>query len=78
MLVRLADRCFRHRRLVVLAWVAALVGAFALAGAFGGEFKQDYLQPGSESQHGLEHARGPLPAEGRATRSRSSSTPTPA
>jgi RND superfamily putative drug exporter len=35
---------------VVLAWVAALVGAFALAGAFGGEFKQDYLQPGSESQ----------------------------
>ena len=50
MLIRLADRCFRHRRLVVLAWVAALVGAFALAGAFGGEFKQDYLQPGSESQ----------------------------
>jgi RND superfamily putative drug exporter len=50
MLVRLADRCFRHRRLVVLAWVAALVGAFLLAGAFGGEFKQDYLQPGSESQ----------------------------
>ena len=50
MLVRLADRCFRHRRLVVLAWVAALVGAFGLAGAFGGDFKQDYLQPGSESQ----------------------------
>src|SRR3954454_21641966 len=50
MLLRLADRCFRHRRLVVLAWVAALLGAFALAGAFGGEFKQDYLQPGSESQ----------------------------
>jgi RND superfamily putative drug exporter len=36
---------------VVLGWVAALVGAFALAGTFGGEFKQDYLQPGSESQH---------------------------
>ncbi|MBF4764442.1 MMPL family transporter [Nocardioides islandensis] len=51
MLVRLADGCFQHRRLVVLGWVAALVGAFALAGTFGGEFKQDYLQPGSESQH---------------------------
>ena len=50
MLVRLADRCFRHRRLVVLAWIATLLGSFALAGAFGGEFKQDYLQPGSESQ----------------------------
>ncbi|HET9998053.1 MAG TPA: MMPL family transporter [Nocardioides sp.] len=35
---------------MVLTWVAALVGAFTLAGAFGGEFKQDYLQPGSESQ----------------------------
>jgi RND superfamily putative drug exporter len=35
---------------VVLAWLAALVGAFALAGAFGGEFNQNYLQPGSESQ----------------------------
>jgi RND superfamily putative drug exporter len=40
MLVRLADLCFRHRRLVVLAWVAGLLGAFVLAGAFGGEFKQ--------------------------------------
>ncbi len=28
----------------------ALVGSFALAGAFGGEFRQDYLQPGSESR----------------------------
>ena len=50
MLVRLADWCYRRRRLVVVAWIAALVGAFALAGAFGGELKQDYLQPGSESK----------------------------
>jgi RND superfamily putative drug exporter len=50
MLVRIADWCYRARRLVVAAWVAALVGAFLLAGAFGGEFRQDYLQPGSESK----------------------------
>jgi RND superfamily putative drug exporter len=50
MLVRLADWCYRRRRLVVVAWIAALVGAFALAGAFGGEIRQDYLQPGSESK----------------------------
>ena len=50
MLVRLADWCYRRRRLVVVAWIAALVGSFALAGAFGGEFRQDYLQPGSESK----------------------------
>ncbi len=50
MLIRLADLCYRRRRLVVVAWLAALIGAFALASAFGGELKQDYLQPGSESK----------------------------
>jgi RND superfamily putative drug exporter len=50
MLVRLADWCYGKRRLVVVAWVAALIGAFALAGAYGGDARQDYLQPGSESK----------------------------
>ncbi len=50
MLVRLADLCYRRRRLVVFAWIVALVGSFALAGAFGGELRQNYLQPGSESK----------------------------
>ncbi len=50
MLVRLADWCYRRRRLVVVMWVAALVGSYGLASAFGGEFRQDYLQPGSESK----------------------------
>jgi putative drug exporter of the RND superfamily len=50
MLIRLADLCYRRRRVVVLVWLAALLGAFALAGAFGGELKQNYLQSGSESK----------------------------
>ncbi len=50
MLVRLADWCYRRRRLVVALWVVSLAGAFALSAAFGGEFKQNYLQPGSESK----------------------------
>ena len=50
MLVQLADWCYRQRRLVVVSWIAALAAAFALASSFGGETKQDYLQPGSESQ----------------------------
>src|SRR3954451_10911447 len=50
MLVQLADWCYRQRRLVVVLWVAALAAAFALASTFGGGTKQDYLQPGSESQ----------------------------
>ena len=50
MLVQLADWCYRRRRLVVVLWIATLVGSFSLAGAFGGEFKQNYLQPGSDSK----------------------------
>jgi len=50
MLVSLADWCYRRRRLVGLAWIAALVASFALASSFGGELRQDYLQPGSESK----------------------------
>jgi RND superfamily putative drug exporter len=50
MLVRIADWCYRVRRWVIAAWVTVLVGAFLLAGVFGGEFRQDYLQPGSESK----------------------------
>lgn len=61
MLVRVADRCYRARRTVVAGWVVALVGAFLLAGAFGGEFRQDYLQPGSESKRAQETLRTSFP-----------------
>jgi RND superfamily putative drug exporter len=50
MLVQLADWCYRRRRLVVVLWIAASAAAFALASSFGGETRQDYLQPGSESR----------------------------
>ena len=50
MLVRLADLCYRHRRWVLALWVVVLVGSVGLAGAYGGEAKQDYLQRGSDSK----------------------------
>src|SRR5688500_9769138 len=50
MLEQLADWCHRQRRLVVVLWIAALAAGFALSSQFGGATKQDYLQPGSESQ----------------------------
>ena len=49
-LARLADTAFRRRRLVLLAWVVALVAAFAASGALAGQFSADYATPGSESQ----------------------------
>ncbi len=61
MLVQLADWCYRQRRLVVVLWIAALAAAFALASSFGGETKQDYLQPGSESQAASETLQAEFP-----------------
>ena len=40
-----------------------LMGSFALASAFGGEYKQDYLQPGSESKAAADTLSGPLPQQ---------------
>jgi RND superfamily putative drug exporter len=50
MLIHLADLCYRRRGMVVAAWIITLFGAYLLAGAFGGDVKQDYLQRGSESK----------------------------
>jgi putative drug exporter of the RND superfamily len=50
MLVSIADWCFRRRRVVVVAWLGALLVSLLLAAGLGGEFRQDYLQPGSESR----------------------------
>jgi RND superfamily putative drug exporter len=61
MLVQLADWCYRQRRLVVVLWIAALAASFALASSFGGEIKQDYLQPGSESQAASETLQAQFP-----------------
>lgn len=61
MLVQLADWCYRQRRMVVVLWIAALAAAFALASSFGGETRQDYLQPGSESQAASQTLRTDFP-----------------
>ena len=47
---RLARSCYRHRRIVLGAWVVLLVGLMALASAAGGVFKVDFSLPGSESE----------------------------
>jgi RND superfamily putative drug exporter len=61
MLVRLADLCYRRRRWVLAAWVVALLGSVALAGAFGGDLKQDYLQRGSDSKAAADTLKSSFP-----------------
>ncbi len=50
MLARIADFTFRRRRLVIAAWVAALVAITAGGGSLRGEWSADYSTPGSESK----------------------------
>ena len=47
---RLADLAFRRRRLVVVAWVALLLGVMALSSSLKGDLSADYATPGSDSK----------------------------
>ncbi|RKS69329.1 RND superfamily putative drug exporter [Motilibacter peucedani] len=46
---RLAAYSFRHRWLVLTAWLLAVVAAFGANKAFGGDFSADYTAKGSDS-----------------------------
>ena len=41
---------YRRRRRVLVAWIVALIGIFALSGAIGGAFHTEFKLPGTESQ----------------------------
>src|SRR5215207_10544643 len=60
-LARLADLAFRRRRLVLGAWLAALLTAFGLAAAFGGAWSADYKTPGSQSKAAADALTSRLP-----------------
>src|SRR5215208_626410 len=49
-LARLGDFAFRRRKLVLAAWIVALVVAIAAAAQLGGDYRADYSTPGSESK----------------------------
>jgi RND superfamily putative drug exporter len=46
----LGEFCYSHRRLVLVGWIALLVGLFGLSSVAGGEYKTEFKLPGSESQ----------------------------
>ena len=54
MLMRLADWCYRRRRLVVILWVLALVGIGAASGAVGTAYSNNFKMPGTESQRAFD------------------------
>ena len=54
MLQHITSWSYRHRWLVVVAWVAVLVSVNLAGSMFGGESKQEFLSPGTDSKAAVE------------------------
>jgi RND superfamily putative drug exporter len=54
MLKRLAQFCFRRRRLVVISWIVGIVAIGAVMGAVGNGYKSDFTLPDVESKRGID------------------------
>jgi RND superfamily putative drug exporter len=53
----------RHRRTVVTGWLVLLIGAFALSGAIGTEYSNNFSLPGTESQRAADLLKRDFPAQ---------------
>jgi len=60
---RLARFCVRRRRIVLLAWIAALVGVGALASGAGTDYKSNFSLPGTQSQKAADLLEREFPAQ---------------
>ena len=63
MLKRITSWSFQHRRLVVAAWIGILVAINVAAMTFGGENKQDFLSPGTDSKAAIDLLDERFPAQ---------------
>jgi RND superfamily putative drug exporter len=52
-----------HRRVVVLAWIAAAIGVFAISSSIGTKTASDFTLPGTGSQHAVDLLKGHFPAQ---------------
>ena len=62
-LARLARRCIAHRRIVVVTWIALLVGAGVVSSSIGTRYATNFSLPGSESQRALDMLQRDFPAQ---------------
>ncbi|MBA2607763.1 MAG: MMPL family transporter, partial [Actinobacteria bacterium] len=54
MFARLGPWCHDKRRLVLVLWILLLIGANALSGSIGDNYRQDFKLPGAESSAGFD------------------------
>ena len=58
----LAGWCFRNRRLVVAAWIAALIGLSVVSQSVGSSYKDSFSLPGTQSFEALTLLQRAAPA----------------
>ncbi len=63
MLKRITSWSFRHRRIVVVAWIAILVAINLAAMTLGGENKQEFMSPGTDSKAAIDLLDERFPAQ---------------
>jgi putative drug exporter of the RND superfamily len=63
MLKRITSWSYRHRRIVVVAWIAILGGVNLTAMSLAGEHKQEFMSPGTDSKAAVELLNERFPAQ---------------
>jgi RND superfamily putative drug exporter len=63
MLKRITSWSFRHRRIVVVAWIVVLVAINLAAMTLGGENKQEFMSPGTDSKAAIDLLDDRFPAQ---------------
>ncbi len=63
MLKRITSWSFRHRRIVVVAWIVVLVAINLAAMTLGGENKQEFMSPGTDSKAAIDLLDERFPAQ---------------
>ncbi len=62
-MLKIARWTMAHRRFVVIAWIVATVGIFAVSNSIGKKTASDFTLPGTGSQHAVDLLRSRFPAQ---------------
>jgi RND superfamily putative drug exporter len=62
-MLKIARWTMAHRRFVVIAWIIATVGIFAVSSSIGKKTASDFTLPGTGSQHAVDLLRSRFPAQ---------------